>query len=130
MAKKEKSVERRKHKRFRVKPGAVAVLVPRWPCFTPVGDILDISTSGLALRYVTDEARSSIPSELTIVCGNPGFYLRQVPVNAVSDVEMAKTTFSSMVPRRLGLQFGELMPGQVSQLEYFIQNHTTGEVEQ
>jgi hypothetical protein len=130
MTKGKKPVERRKHKRFRVKPGAVAVLTPRWPHSTPVGDILDISTSGLALRYVTDEVRSSIPSELSIVCTNPGFYLRQVPVNAVSDFEMARTTFASMVPRRLGLQFGELMPGQVSQLEYFIQNHTTGEVEQ
>ena len=89
MAKKEKLVERRKHKRFRVKPGAVAVLPPRWPYSTPVGDILDISTSGLALRYVTDEVRSGIPSDLTIVCASPGFYLRRVPVKAVSDFEIA-----------------------------------------
>lgn len=129
MAKKERLVERRKHKRSRVKPCAVAVLTTRWPYSTPVGDILDISTSGLALRYVADEVRCGTPSELTIVCANPGFYLRRVPVKAVSDFEMAKTTFGSMVPRRLGLQFGDLTIGQMSKLEYFIQNHTTDEVE-
>lgn len=129
MAKGKKPVERRKHKRFRVKPGAVAVLTPRWPHSTPVGDILDISTGGLALRYVTDEVPSSKPCELTIVCVNPGFYLGRVSVNAVSDFEMARTTFASMVPRRLGFQFGDLTADQKLDLDYFIQTYTTPEVE-
>lgn len=125
MANEKKLVDRRKHKRFQVKAGGVGVLTPRWPKSTIVGDILDISSGGLALRYITDEVTSNRPSELTIVCANPAFYLHRLPIKAVSDFEIAKAAFGSMVPRRLCLQFGELSPDQTSHLKDFIINHTT-----
>jgi hypothetical protein len=55
--------------------------------------------------------------------------LGQVSVNAVSDFEMARTTFVSMVPRRLGFQFGDLTADQKLDLDYFIQTYTTHDVE-
>lgn len=120
--------ERRKHKRFRVQPGRVAVLTPRWPHSTIVGDILDISERGLALRYVADEAPSNRSSaDLTIVSAKPSFHLRKLPFRTVSDFEIAKVPFSSMAPRRLSLQFEELTQHQASRLEHFITTHTTGE---
>lgn len=119
--------ERRKYKRFRVQPGRVAVLTPRWPHSTVVGDILDISERGLALRYVADEAPSNRSSDLTIVSAKPSFHLRRLPFRTVSDFEIAKVPFSAMAPRRLSLQFGELTQHQASLLEHFITTHTTGE---
>jgi hypothetical protein len=119
--------ERRKYKRFRVQPGRVAVLTPRWPHSTIVGDILDISERGLALCYVADEAPSNRSSDLTIVSAKPSFHLRRLPFRTVSDFEIAKVPFSAMAPRRLSLQFGELTQHQASLLEQFITTHTTGE---
>ena len=118
--------ERRKHKRFGVQPGRVAVLTPRWPHSTIVGDILDISERGLALLYVADEAPSKRSSDLTIVSANPSFHLRRLPFRTVSDFEIAKVPFSSMAPRRLSLQFGELTQDQTARLEHFITTHTIG----
>jgi hypothetical protein len=127
MAKGNKPVERREHKRFQVQPGRVAVLTPRWPHSTIVGDILDISKRGLALRYVADEAPSNTSSDLTIVSAKPSFHLGKLPFKTVSDFEIAKAPFSSMAPRRLSLQFGELTQDQTARLEHFITTHTIGE---
>ncbi len=127
MANRNKPAERRKHKRFQVQPGRVAVLTPRWPHSTIVGDILDISRHGLALRYVADEAPSNRSSDLTIVSAKPSFHLRKLPFKTVSDFEIAKVPFSSMAPRRLGLQFGDLTQEQASRLEYFITAHTAAQ---
>ena len=93
-----------------------------------MGDILDISERGLALRYVADEAPSNRSSDdLTIISAKPSFDLRKLPFRTVSDFEIAKVPFSSMAPRRLSLQFGELTQHQASRLEHFITTHTTGE---
>ncbi len=127
MANSNKPVERRKHKRFQVQPGRVAVLTPRWPHSTIVGDILDISERGLALRYVADEAPSNRSSDLTIVSAKPNFHLGKLPFKTISDFEIAKAPFSSMAPRRLSLQFGELTQDQTARLEHFITTHTIGE---
>jgi hypothetical protein len=126
MANINKPVERRAHQRFQVRPGRVAVLTPRWPHSTIVGDILDISKQGLALRYVADEAASNPLSDLTIVSAKPSFRLGKLPFKTVSDFEIAKVPFSSMAPRRLSLQFGELTQDQTARLEQFIMTHTAG----
>lgn len=121
-------VERRKNRRFQVHRGRLAVLTPRWPHSTTVGDILDIGTGGLAFRYVADEVASNGSCELTLACTKPLFFLCKLPIRAVSDLAMTKTASGSMVPRRLGLQFGELTHDQMSQLDSFIGNHTTAQV--
>jgi hypothetical protein len=127
MANRNEPTERREHKRFQVQPGRVAVVTPRWPHSTIVGDILDISKRGLALRYVADEAPSNRSSDLTIVSAKPSFHLGKLPFKTVSDFEIAKVPFSSMAPRRLSLQFGELTQDQTARLEHFITTHTIGE---
>lgn len=127
MAQTKKPAERRRHKRFRVQPGRVAVLTPRWPHSTIVGDILDVSKRGLALRYMAHEAPSQRSSHLTIVSAKPSFYLRKLPFKTVSDFEIASVPFSSVAPRRLSLQFEALTQDQAASLEDFIATHTTGE---
>jgi len=66
-------------------------------------------------------------SPVEIIFADHSFYLPEVPIETISDFEIAKMPFISMTPRRRGLQFGELTHHQMSELEYFIQNHTTGE---
>lgn len=118
--------ERRKHKRFRAADGALAVLRQAWPHSTTIGQIIDIGRGGLAIRYIAGEDRSSGLSELSIVFTDHSFYLPRVPIITVFDFEIARMPFISMTPRRRGLQFGELTHHQMSELIYFIKNHTTG----
>lgn len=121
-------IERRKHKRFQAQDGALAVLKPSWPDSTRLGQIIDISRGGLAFRCIAGEARSNRSSELSIIFADHGFHLDKLTIKTISDFETAKMPFASMTPRRRSVQFEELTHKQVSQLGYFIRNHTTGEV--
>jgi hypothetical protein len=123
-ARKEEMVERRRHKRFKVRDGAFVVLMPP---STKLGQLIDISSGGLAFRYLSMEERSNNLSELDIFLTDNSFYLEEVPVINVSDFQIAgEFPFSSITTRRHGVQFGELTHNQISRLEYFIRNHTTG----
>jgi hypothetical protein len=123
----EKPVERRKHRRFEVQEGAFAGLGHR---FTPVGQIMDIGKGGLSFRYVAEANESNGLSELQIVASNRNTRFDKAPCKPIWDLEIPYA-FSgvSITMRQCGVQFGELTAGWVSQLEYFIQNHTTDEVD-
>jgi hypothetical protein len=117
--------ERRKHKRYPVKNGAFAVLGPP---STKIGQIINISMGGLAFGYIAGKEPSDTSFELGILLAEDSFHLTKVPFKTVSDQEAKEVPFSSLTMRRCGVQFGELRPNQMSQLEYFMQNHTIGEV--
>lgn len=121
-----KIVERRKHKRFKVQDGTFAVLMPH---FYNWGQIIDISRNGLAFRYTGNALSQNLSSQLGISKANIGFYLGGVPFKSISDFEIANKVANSFTTiRRCGVEFGELALNQISQLEYFIPNHTIGEV--
>jgi hypothetical protein len=129
ISKSKKQVDRRRHKRFQVQDSVFVVLRAHWPHFTKVGQITDISMDGLAFSYIAGKKRSNSSSELDILLGNRSFYLDKVPFKTISDCKAPnKVPFSSIEMRRSGVQFGKLTPEQISQLKYFIWNHTTGEV--
>lgn len=115
-------IEQRKHRRVRVQEGVFGVLRPH---FTHLGQIIDISAAGLALRYVASGGGDANEScEMDIFFGKD-FYLGRIPFKAVSDFEIAGEFPNSPVTvRRLGVQFGELTEGQRSQLAYLMQNLT------
>jgi hypothetical protein len=120
----EEQAERRQCKRFQVEDGAYIILKP---FDGRVGRILDISIDGLTFDYVSGEQPSNMPNELDITMANGTCRLRNVPCKIISDFE---TEYVHLVPlsiRRCGVQFGDLTPDQISQLEYFIHNHTVGE---
>lgn len=121
-------IERRGGKRFRLKPGTVALLVRDWPHSTIVGNILDISTNGVAVQYVSDEPLPEAPCELGIATTESYYYLGKLQVEAVSDFAMTKIPFGSLVPRRLGLQFRPLSSGQSSDLESYIKDNARAPV--
>ena len=122
--------ERRKHKRFQVKNGAFAVLSAiSWPHSTQkVGRITDISLGGLAFGYIASEEPSNISVQLSIFLADKRFDLRNIPFETIWDVETKEDSFSSITVKRTGVQFGGLTSKEISQLEYFIQNHTMTEL--
>ncbi|MBW1744757.1 MAG: PilZ domain-containing protein [Deltaproteobacteria bacterium] len=127
MTNRQEIAERRKHRRFQARDGAFAVLMPD---FHQWGQLIDISTSGLAFRYATtSEQASNGSSKLGILLASAGFCLRKVPFKAISDFEIAhEDDYLLSAMRRCSVEFAGLTLSQVSQLEYFIQNHTTDEL--
>lgn len=124
--KRKEMVDRRIHKRFKVQDGALAVLRAN---IRKVGQIVDISRGGIAFCYMSNGERLNGLFELDIVLADNGFRLEKILIKAISDFEIDnKMSFSLITMRRLCAQFGKLRHGQISQLEYFILNHTIREV--
>jgi len=125
MTKNKGCVERRQMKRFKVAEGAFAALVNRG---AKLGQIKDISKSGLSFRYIDSEEQPADASELKILLGNGGLCVDKIPFKKVTDFEIkSEFSFSSIKMRQIGLQFGDLTPVQRVHLNNFIENHTIGE---
>jgi hypothetical protein len=120
------TLDRRKHQRFQVQEGACAVFKPD---FCNWGQIVDVSRGGLGFRYTGGEQLAKASYLLGISLATVGFYLHDIPFKAIWDCDITKEATSSFPKTtQCGVQFGKLTPYQISQLEYFILNHTTGEV--
>ena len=126
MADKKQIVERRGHKRFKAQEGASVVLRAH---SIELGQIIDVSKSGLAFRYVSSQQPSSGSFELVILSSEAGFYLDEIPFKIISDFETNDDPLSFSKTRRCGVQFGKLRRKQETQLEYFIKNHTIVEMQ-
>ena len=115
--------ERRKSQRFKAAYGAFAVLGPE---NSKLGQIKDISLDGLAFKYLADEARSNNAGELDIIIRQNCFCVKSIPVQTVSDFELARENiFSTVRLRQQGVKFGELTSDQTSQLEFILKHHTS-----
>ncbi len=118
----EELVERRKHKRFRVRHGGFASLHPH---ITVVGQIIDIGTGGLAFRYVASENRTNGSATLNILLTDGSFSLETIPFQTVWDSGTpGDFSLGAITLRHCGVQFGELTHGQKLDLEYFIRFYT------
>ena len=127
MTNRKERIQQRQQNRFRVQDSAYVALRPSG---AEGGRLTNISMSGLMFEYLTDQASSIEATELDILLVDGAFELSHVPCQRIWDLptyELIPT--SPLQKRRCGVQFGELTPDQISQLEYFIENHTTGEVE-
>jgi hypothetical protein len=122
----EEELERRRLKRFQVRRGVFVILKPS---DTGLGRLIDISMDGLTLEYISTQESKIKPTELEIFVTNGPFGLYEMPCRTISDFLIFRTNDGSLSKRRRGIQFGALTPSQVAQLEYFIKNHTTGEVQ-
>jgi len=113
----------RRHKRFRVREGALAFLgsVP--------GTITDISQGGMSVKYVVFENDIDQVVKLDIFFSEGDFYLPDIPGRIISDVDYpSEAPFSAVQVKRLGIQFGELTSEQEAGLKYFLLHNTTAEV--
>ena len=121
----EKVIERREHKRFRVKEGAYA-LIGNKP--SRLGQIKNISRGGLAFSYIVNGEEINGSFKVDIFISGQGFSLKDVPSKKISDFHIDnKLPFSTFAIRQSGIQFDEMNHSQLSQLDHFIQNHTMGE---
>lgn len=120
-------VEQRVHKRFRVRENSYVTF--RWP-LNKLGQIVDISRSGLSFRYIDIGERPSSSLEVMLnIKNNNGFRLEHMSFTSIYDLRATKEfPFSSTRIRRRGGRFVQLSQEQVSGLDYLIQNYTTGEV--
>jgi Tfp pilus assembly protein PilZ len=110
---------RRRHKRFRLKVSAFAVLNSP---FSEMGEIIDISMGGLSFRYTSDKALPKGPLALGLLCVDDGFQVASLPAKTVAESLPAGDM------RRWGVQFDRLTNRQVSQVRHFIQAHIASEV--
>ncbi len=116
-------VERRKHKRFQVPMGAFVTLKPS---DTGAGRLTHISMGGLRFEYITGQTASGQATELDIFTTNSDFRFYKVPCQTIWQRTTYESPLTSTTKRQCGVQFGELSPDQIYQLEYFIQNYTGG----
>jgi hypothetical protein len=117
-------IERRKHKRLQLRGDGVALLRNASTQSTIVGEIMDISIEGVSFRYISGEEPKEGPSELSLVSADHRFYLGSLPIQTVSDMEMAKIPFGSVSTRRRGVRFGRLGQNHKFALQHFIRNYT------
>jgi hypothetical protein len=109
-------VERRKNRRVLLNGRADAVLFG--PDFTKGVQIVDISSSGLAFRYVDGQRTVDGPLELDILWDHMDVFLLNLKIKAVSDFQVANEFLLGVIPiRRCGVEFVNLSLDQVSQLE-------------
>ncbi|MEW6670353.1 MAG: PilZ domain-containing protein [Thermodesulfobacteriota bacterium] len=118
-------VERRGLKRFKVKEGAFAALMPD---SNKLGQILDMGKGGLSFLYIDTGEATDGSTELDIYVSGNEFYLSKLPVKVVSDIRVPnKIPINPIVMRRQGVQFGELTSEQTSLLNSFMRQYTIGE---
>ena len=125
MTPEKKFVERRQLRRYKVKQGAFAAMMP---VSNKLGQIVDLGKGGLAFFYIQIDNGNNEGAELDIFVSNKEFYLPKLPVKKVSDVLVPnKIPNNPIVIRRHGVQFKELTPEQNARLDAFIQHYTTEE---
>ena len=86
--------------------------------------MIDISEKGLAFQYLSGKKGYMDKDLISIFVSGNGFYLKDIPFTVVSDFEMEKFNFFSVIKmRRCGGQFGELNSAQAAKLDFFLKNY-------
>jgi hypothetical protein len=93
-----------------------------------VGSMREISLNGLRFHYIGREKLLNEEGELAICSGGKDFFLYKVPCRILYDAKVYKNHPSPISMRHCGVQFGELERKHMTQIEYFIHNHTLDEV--
>lgn len=113
--------ERRKHKRYRFLGGGIA-LIPLQSAKV-LGSIRDISIGGVGVTYIEEQATLRDCPELKADMMEEKFYCKEIDCKNVWDKEVINDipVISAKI-RQSGLQFINLSPDQLFQLQDFINN--------
>jgi len=116
--------DRRKDERFQVKR---FTFVKLWSeSNEDIGQLLDISESGLSLRYFLKAQNPINFSQLGIFSPDCDLAIDGIPFRVISDTELPNgSPLDPIMFRRSGVQFGQLTPEQLSELDYFLKTNTT-----
>jgi hypothetical protein len=124
-------VERRQYARFPVASLMGYAVVKRgWLPFPVMGNIVDISMSGVSFCYLARGKPRYQPSHLDILLTDGSLHLHRVPVETFSwDFEVESERSVGFTTRRCGVKFGNLTDRQKLAVRHFIQFHTTADSE-
>jgi hypothetical protein len=116
--------ERRIDKRYRALDGALAAL-----CADTgrVGQIHNISSGGLAFRYIADspDATPRSAARLQLMIAGEGVWLEGIPVRWIADIDISpEASFSGIRLRQTCLQFVSLTDRQKDSLRAYIRRCT------
>ena len=144
MTNKKGFIEHRKNEPLKVKTGAIAMIRPlpakqeqtknmsvdgnAFVAKAKYCQIITISNDGLSFRYIDRNGESKEPFELDVLFIQDSIcftYLKNVPFKIVwASPADSKNSSSNLKTKLLGVQFEEMMPNQISQLDRFIQECT------
>lgn len=113
--------EKRAHPRFELGPGVFAVVKSDGET---LGEVLNVSEGGLALKYVAGLGTRIPKGTLDVFATKGVSYLIDVPVRTVSDFEIPNNVdFSTIRLRRMGVAFENLTQAQRQSLRDFIKEN-------
>ena len=114
-------VERRKHERFKVENGFVAV---HHDSRLQLGKIRDISLGGLTVRYFEERKWDCEPFEVDLVMNDLDFSLDRIPIEIAYDMEQnTLTPYRILYERQCGLKFAALTERQFAQLRNYLRDY-------
>jgi hypothetical protein len=112
--------DQRFHQRFEAHAGAVAS-----PRLDVVGQIVNISQTGLEFRYIASRQRTSESMVLSIELTDHTFRLDQLQFDVIWDVAKPQSfSIGAISLRYCGVAFKNLTEDQRRALRNFIENHT------
>jgi hypothetical protein len=130
MVGRKRTIERRKHKRYKAVEGAYAAISPN---SHKLGQVIDISMGGLSFKYIdttSDDIEFEQSPEESIFLSSMGYYVGDLPFKTISDYEITNApSFSSMKIRKRHVQFTDLSFKQLFDLDYYLRNNVSEQVE-
>lgn len=120
-----KGKDKRKHTRFLAKELTFVKLGSEHE--ESIGQLVDISRSGLSIRYFAIEENLQGFSDLSIFSSDGDYSSEKIPIKIISDIEREKSPSGKQTLRRYGIQFEKLTPEQTAELDNFLISHTLGE---
>ncbi len=125
MGNEKKFYDRRKHQRYKIAEGTFAAFRNS----QKRGLIMDISKGGLAFTYHAFNRTYEKSSELDIYL--PGFkiFMTEIKVTIISEMTVpSRNPYSTIPIKKCGVEFNQLNPEQILQLEFLLQTHALGPV--
>ncbi len=117
-----KKSENRKHNRLRPKKQTYAVMRPM---FETMGRVLDISSDGLSIEYISTNGVDGQFTEIDLMLLDQGLLLQKLPCRIVYDNKLEETcSKAGLMVRRCGLQLGSLSTNQQAMLKMFLSGHS------
>ena len=114
-------IERRSNERYQVRQGVYALLKNG---SSRLGQIINISTGGLAFMYIKHEEPFGEPVEVDIFISGDGYFMKGIPCKRISDIHIDNyVPFSTFEMRQLGIRFGEMSQEQASRLDALIKKY-------
>ena len=115
--------ERRKHRRFKLNDTAFALL--QNGSGVGMGQIADISRSGLSYIYFVGKSPAIKSSKLDILFSDSNYRITQIPFRMITDHPTSnESTLNPIGQRRCGVQFVGLTPDHDRKLDYVLENFT------